>query len=117
MGSDWALIKKKLYGHFGVQRVDFFVPSVNPRERARVNSVNSRILTTDGKVHLYVDPHKAPRTVEDLEGVRCVQGGSGELDKKHDITLTHLSDSIGYYISVEFPLEHVISRQTKIFGV
>lgn len=103
MGSDWDLIRGKLRPHFG-NRLKFDVPVHNPRERARVNSLNSRLETVDGHVRLMVDPRQAPAVVKDLEGVTVVQGGSGELDKKSDPKLTHWTDGLGYYVHRRFPL-------------
>jgi len=80
------------------------VPQANPRERVRVNAVNSRLLNTAGDIRLMVDPQKAPNVVRDFEGVRLLEGGSGEIDKKADPGLSHWSDGIGYYVSKEFPL-------------
>lgn len=102
-GSDWDLAKKALRGAFG-DRVEFRVPRSNPSERARVNALNSRLLAMDGTVRLMVDPAKAPHVVRDLEGVRLLAGGSGEIDKKADRMLTHLTDALGYYVDREFPL-------------
>jgi hypothetical protein len=74
-GSDWDLARRDLVRGFkGVpgfgQRVQFFVPDANPTERARVNAMNTRILSASGQRRLYVDPTHAPHVVEDLEGVR-----------------------------------------------
>lgn len=98
-GSDWDLIKQELRPTFG-DRLSFAVPSANPAERARVNAMNAR--TYQGK--LMVDPRKAPHVVKDLEGVRVLLGGSGELDKKIDPKLTHISDGLGYYVARRFPI-------------
>jgi hypothetical protein len=103
-GSDWDLVKKALYSHFGPDRVHFRVPSSNPTERARINAVNTRLKSGDGEIHMMVDPIHAPNTVKDFEGVRLLAGGSGELDKKADPKLTHLTDGLGYYIADEFPV-------------
>ncbi len=105
-GSDWELVKKELYPIFG-QRLHFKVPKSNPRERARINAVNSRLLNTLGEVYLVVDQHTAPWTVKDFEGSRVITGGTGEIDKKRDPLLTHLSDAIGYYVSREYPLRRL----------
>ena len=102
-GSDWDLVKKVLWPVFG-NRLIFKVPESNPRERVRVNSVNSRTLNTLGESFLVVDPIKAPMTVKDFEGVRVIEGGTGEIDKKRDPALTHLSDAVGYYIHREYPV-------------
>lgn len=103
-GSDWDIIKTELRAHYGVERVHFRIPSHNPSERARVNAVNSRCRSIAGERKLMVDPSKAPQTAVDLEGVRLLTGGSGEIDKKYDARLTHLSDALGYYVYREHPV-------------
>lgn len=113
-GSDWDLIKNALYGHYGPERVIFRVPESNPTERARINAVNSRLLTGDGGIHLMVDPVAAPNLVVDFEGVRLLEGGSGEIDKKRDPKLTHLSDAIGYYIAREYPIREDATTSTPL---
>lgn len=102
-GSDWEIIWNSLSGYFG-DAVDLNVPKANPTERARVNAMNSRLRSMDGLIRLMVDGDKAPHLVEDLEGVRLLEGGSGEIDKKRDKTLTHISDALGYYVVREFPI-------------
>ncbi len=88
-GSDWDLIKANLRPVFG-DRLIFNVPGCNPRERARVNAVNSRLESATNEVRLLVDPSKAPMTAHDLDSVVTLKGGSGELDKDADSSLTHL---------------------------
>ena len=102
-GSDWELIQATLRPIFG-ERLGFKVPPANPSERSRINAVNTRLLSGNGDIHLMVDSAKAPHVVKDLEGVALLEGGSGELDKKSDKTLSHISDALGYYIAREFPL-------------
>jgi hypothetical protein len=102
-GSDWDLVKKVLFPVFG-ERLHFRIPPANPRERVRVNSVNSRLLNVFSETYLVVDPGKAPHVVKDFEGVRLIEGGVGDIDKKSDPKLTHLSDAIGYYIHREYPV-------------
>lgn len=113
MGSDWDLIKNELRAHFG-QRVSFDgVPPANPAERSRINAVNTRCRNGAGEVHLMVD-RDAPHVIKDLEGVRVLEGGSGELDKKHDPKLTHVSDALGYYLAKRFPALGHISSATPL---
>ena len=95
-GSDWELVAKELRPVFG-GRLEFHVPSHNPPERSRVNAVNA--------IRAMVDPFTCPHLVEDLEGVRALKGGSGEIDKKIDPKLTHISDAFGYYAAKEFPVD------------
>jgi hypothetical protein len=110
-GSDWDLIRHTLrHGDssqnivgFG-DRVEYRVKAANPAERARVNAMNTRLQSGDGTIRLMVDPNKAPNVVRDLEGVRTLEGGSGEIDKKATPMLTHISDALGYYVEREFPV-------------
>lgn len=105
LGSDWQLIKETLWAHFGRDRVFFKVPLSNPRERDRVNAVNSRLQSVSSKVRMMVDAEKCPHIIDDFEGVTCVEGGSGEIDDKADPNLTHLSSAIGYYVYKEYPVK------------
>ncbi len=116
-GSDWELVKKMINNHFGDQRVFYNIPSINPFERERVNAVNSRCKSMEGNIRLYVDSSKAPHVIKDFEGVQCIPGGSGEIDKKKDPKLTHLTDGIGYYISKEFPVSGPKARIVGVKGV
>lgn len=103
MGSDWEIIKRMLREHYGPDRT-FFKLKPNPKERARVNAVNSRLMSMDGTVRMMVDPARAPKVVKDFEGVVLVEGGSGEIDKSSNPKLTHMTDAIGYYTWREFPI-------------
>jgi len=104
-GSDWQLVKEVMWSHFSREQVHFRISSRNPPERARVNSVNSRCMSVDGTKRLMLDPVRAPHTLIDFEGVTVVKGGSGEIDKKGNPKLTHLSDALGYYIFKEYPVK------------
>jgi hypothetical protein len=70
----------------------------NPPERARLNAVNSRLLSTDDTIRFLIDPISCPHVIEDLEGTILVEGGSGQIDKDDNQIMTHLTDGIGYYI-------------------
>ena len=100
-GSDWDIVMAILKPVFG-DRLKIRVPRANPGERGRVNAMNTRCKNAAGDIRLVVDARKAPKTAADLDGVRLVEGGSGEIDKHYDKTLTHLSDALGYYIFYEF---------------
>lgn len=100
-GSDWDIVQEVLKPVFGA-RLHMRVPRANPGERARVNSMNTRCKNAAGDIRLMVDVRKAPKTAADLDGVRVVEGGSGEIDKNYDKRLTHLSDALGYYTAYEF---------------
>lgn len=101
-GSDWDIVKKMLEPKFG-GRVYYRVPKANPRERARVNAVNSRLRNTYDEVYMVVD-HTCKHTINDFGGVRVKDDGSGQVDKKRDPMLSHLSDAVGYYVNKEWPV-------------
>ncbi|HZL98657.1 MAG TPA: hypothetical protein VFD43_00265 [Planctomycetota bacterium] len=94
-GTAWQMIREYLRPTFG-DRLRVMVPRKNPPERARIDAVNTRLRTADGKVHAIFDPQGCPHLIEDLESVTLVKGGTGELDKS-DLALTHPSDAAGYY--------------------
>lgn len=118
-GSDWDLVRQEVkqaermgrvkwnrvyyrnsFEHFqGVGR------NQNPPERARVNSVNARFLNAADVKRMLVDPVTCPHMVEDFDGVRTVEGGSGEIDKNYDPMLTHISDGVGYYVVHQHPVK------------
>lgn len=112
-GSDWDIIKRILRKQFG-NRLFFNVPPSNPPERARVNAVNSRLKSGDGTIRLLVDPKQCPWLVRDFEGTSTLVGGSGEIDKKKDSNLTHLTDAAGYYIAKEFPVRSAQARKLQM---
>ena len=115
-GSDWDLIRAELKPTFG-DRLSFRVQSANPKERARLNAVNSRLKSASGDIRLMVDAGKAPNVVKDFEGVTLLKGGSGELDKAASPALTHVSDAIGYYIFQEFPVVSNAAQRVQIGGI
>lgn len=115
-GSDWDLIVQKLRPKFG-ERLHIDVPPANPPVRSRVNAVNSRLCSTTGDVRLMVDPARAPKVVRDFEGVRWIEGGAGEIDKKKDPMLTHISDAIGYYVAKVFPVRRAVTGAHKLKGM
>ncbi len=113
-GSDWDLVKTHLYKHFGPEQIHFRVPKSNPTERARINAVNTRLMNGQGEIHMMVDGAQCPNLVKDFEGVRLLVGGSGELDKKHDPALTHLTDAVGYQVVKRFPVRPAVSSVEEL---
>ncbi len=102
LGSDWDIIEREFARAFG-QRLSMRNRTQNSDERARVNAVNSRVQSTDGKIRLYVDPKYSAKTIRDFEQVETVEG-SGELLKVQGGPLTHATDALGYYIADKFPV-------------
>lgn len=108
-GSDWDLIKQTLFPVFGA-RLYFNVPKQNPRERQRINAVNTRLLNAAGDVKMLVDGQGCPMIVKDFEGTRVIEGSAGEIDKKTDLMLSHLTDGIGYYVNKEYPIVTYVGK-------
>jgi hypothetical protein len=54
-------------------------------------------------------------TIKDFEGVRVIEGGTGDIDKKRDLMLTHLTDAIGYYVSREHPVRKYVASGVKFW--
>jgi hypothetical protein len=96
-GPDWQQVRAYLKPVFG-KRLKIRHARSNPPQRQRVASMNSRLRSADGKIHMLVDGKKAPEIVRDLEGTQIKPGTAGEIWKKDEDPLTHLSDAIGYYV-------------------
>lgn len=107
-GSDWDLIfagDSPLRRAFG-GRMRSCVPKRNPSERARVTAVNHLLQTAEEPpvVSLLVCPARCPKLVEDFEAVSILEGTDGEIDKKTDKRITHLTDAFGYCIEARYPV-------------
>lgn len=113
-GTDWDQIKEILGRAYGGRLK--MRRRRNPSERARVNAVNSRLLTADGKVHMLVDPVACAHLIDDFETVAVKDDGSGDLDKdkaKYKL-YTHLTDEVGYFTYHRHPLRKSFERMEQI---
>jgi hypothetical protein len=77
------------------------IPSANPHEKDRVAAVNACCESMSGEHRLRIDP-SCHALIADLEQV--IFADNGELDKKSNPELTHLSDGLGYWLARDFPL-------------
>ena len=111
-GTDWDIVRAEFRQAGIYEQTSFMYGHVNPLERVRINATNTRLKTADGKIHALVCPKHAPHVVEDFEGVTLVEGGSGEIDKKADPMLTHLTDGQGYYYESKFPIGGIAAEDT-----
>lgn len=100
-GTDWDLVRDELSEEFP-DRVSIIVSAADPGFRARIAAVNARCRSKDGTIRLQVDYAEARNVVKDLEGVRLVEGGSGEISKR-DPLLTHWTDALAYYLVKRYP--------------
>lgn len=97
-GSDWDIIKYMLNDKFDM---NYRIKRANPSVRSRLNAMNTRCMRGDGVRKLFVDP-KCKNVIKDFEGVLATD--QGDIDKKTDSKLTHLTDAIGYYIDYVHPI-------------
>lgn len=110
-GSDWDIIRDHLKRAFG-DRLKMRYKDKAPFERVRVNSVNARLLTADGKKHMLADPLGCKRLIDDLEVVCAKEGSAGEIDDQ-DGKVSHLTDALGYYVEAKHPLRGVNRSVTE----
>lgn len=93
--SDHAIIREVFPGAI------WCIPNHNPHERDRVSAVNAICLTADYRRRLIADP-SCVELITDLEQV--IYAANGELDKRSNPMLTHMSDAFGYWVDYEWPI-------------
>jgi hypothetical protein len=88
-----------------LQNAGFVVkaPHSHTPVRDRINAVNARLCSTDGKRQLFVDP-KCKTTIECLER-QIYKEGSSQPDK--DAGYDHSNDALGYMVDYMFPVSRV----------
>lgn len=118
LGSDWDLVRQELRPVFG-DRLLNRVPRSNPAEKARVNAMNTRLQAgpDDAPVRRLVVDYSCKALIKDLEGVQVLAGGSGQIDKKSNLELSHISDAIGYRVHADYPIENAGLTQRKVMGI
>lgn len=97
--TNWKIIQNELNRY---PNVTMRVPSKNPAERDRINSLNGLICNSKNDRRLLVNP-KCKHLIGDLEQVSFKEG-STQIDKTKNILLTHPSDALGYLADREFSL-------------
>ena len=76
----------------------------------RVNAVNRKLKTADGKVSMLIDP-KCVRVIESLEQTKYKEGGR-DIDK--DPGIEHMGDAVGYPVEYEYPVRKIQILGTSI---
>jgi hypothetical protein len=94
-------------------RASWHVPKANPHVRDRIAAVNTRCLTDDGRVHMRIDP-SCTHVIADLEQV--IFADNGELDKKSNPLLTHISDALGYWVHQDWPPVVKVAAASAHYG-
>ena len=95
-----------------LQNAGFSVKSKNSHALVRdcINAVNSRLLSSGGDRHLYIDP-KCKQTIKGLERQTYKEGTSQPNKDGFD----HMNDALGYLVEYLFPVrtEHKIQQPTR----
>ena len=107
--TNWKIIENELARY----NISSFVPTKNPAERDRVNSVNGMICNSKGQRRVFVNPDKCKNLIRDFEQV-SYKPGSVQIDKNKDLKLTHTSDAAGYLLETEFSLNRGVIAGLKI---
>jgi hypothetical protein len=107
--TNWKIIENEL-GRYGIS---MRVPTKNPAERDRINSVNALIKNSKGINRVFIHPEKAKHLIRDFEQV-SFKDGSTNIDKNKDFSLTHASDAFGYMADTEFGLNKGLITGLKI---
>lgn len=79
--------------------------------RDRINAVNSRLKSSNGKRHLFVAP-KCKQTIKSLER-QTYKEGTSQPDK--DGGYDHMNDALGYLVETMFPIrtEYAVQQPTR----
>jgi phage terminase large subunit len=77
-----------------------YVRNAHPSVRDRINAVNSRLLSADGKRNLFVTP-KCKKTISSLER-QTYKEGTSQPDKESGFD--HMNDALGYMVEFLYPI-------------
>ena len=77
------------------------------KDEDRINALNSRLCSADGKRHLYIDP-KCKHTLNSLEKY-CYKENTQVPDK--DSGYDHMFDALSYAVDYLFPLRRQVALQ------
>ena len=86
-----------------LQNAGFVVKSKNVHTaiRDRINAVNARLKSADGRRHLFIDP-KCKQTIKSLER-QVYKEGTSQPDK--DSGFDHMNDALGYLVDYLHPIQ------------
>ncbi len=106
--TNWKIIENELSGY----HISTNIPTKNPAERDRINSVNGMICNSKQQRRVFVNP-KCKNLIRDFETVSYKEG-SVQIDKTKSLNLTHASDAAGYFLETEFSLNRGYITGLKI---
>lgn len=103
--TDYTIIKD-VFKAAGITYRDI-TPAGNPPVKDRVQTVNTRLLASDGHSEVFMHPD-CVHLIKDLERVLWMENSEKAiLDQRKDPSLTHSSDGVGYGICVRNPIKAI----------
>ena len=97
--SDYQIIIDHFKNVLGGMKVR--IKASNPPVKDRINAVNAMLCNYLGERRMFLARNKTKWLQKDLLNVIYKQGTT-EMDKTYDLSLTHMSDAIGYMVEYEF---------------
>lgn len=88
--------------------------SVNPRQRDRINNVNSFLKDRQSNTRYKVNPKTCPKTINDLNKRQSLSDGRLDKEQEKQSMIGHISDALGYLISYKFPIIYGEIKGVKI---
>ncbi len=107
--TDWNIIKDFFAKWVGTFTPQYFINTVNPFVKDRVNCLNARLHSYAGDTRLFISP-QCKELILDLE--RVTWTANNEIDKS-DPARTHASDALGYFIAQAFPMKGLIGEKSS----
>jgi hypothetical protein len=92
-------------------RVIVRIPKSNPAVRARVQLMNSKLCSAEGKRTILID-ERCKELIKDFEQVSYKEG-SQAIDKDKDPRRTHTSDALGYLVWQKFAPKQTVGEQGR----
>lgn len=88
----------------------------NPRQKDRINNVNSFIKDRKDKTKYKINPETCPKTVNDLNKKESLPDGRLDKNQEKLQQIGHISDALGYLISYNFPIQRGIITGIPLRG-
>ena len=88
----------------------------NPRQKDRINNVNSFLKDRDVNTKYKVNPKTCPKTINDLNKKESLPDGRLDKNQEKTMQIGHMSDALGYLISYNFPIQKGIITGIPVKG-
>ena len=88
----------------------------NPRQKDRINNVNSFLKDRGEATKYKVNPETCPKTINDLNKRESLPDGRLDKKQEQETQVGHISDALGYLISYNFPLRGGIITGIPVRG-